>query len=333
MNFALILFVLTCVTFLFWVAERWKFLPERRRKAEDAARRFEADNREAIDRGDATVIDERNRLSERILRQPWWLEYTAGLFPVIAVVFLLRSFLFEPFRIPSGSMLPTLHIGDFILVNKFDYGIRLPVTNTKIIPVGSPERGDVVVFKYPMDTQVDYIKRVVGLPGDTVEYRDKVLYVNGVEQKQTGSRDFVDDSTMITLVGSSPGDFAQGKVLRLQRTGLRVHRPRRPLLHDGRQSRQQRRQPLLGVRARRRPGRPRRPDLGELRRHGSRGRLPLSGRFGPCDRVRPSPGTDSFEPAGRALASRRAAASHRTTNWRRRAHSRSDEPGSAPEIG
>lgn len=199
MNFALILFVLTCVTFLFWVAERWKFLPERRRKAEDAARRFEADNREAIDRGDATVIDERNRLSERILRQPWWLEYTAGLFPVIAVVFLLRSFLFEPFRIPSGSMLPTLHIGDFILVNKFDYGIRLPVTNTKIVPVGSPERGDVVVFKYPMDTQVDYIKRVVGLPGDTVEYRDKVLYVNGVEQKQTGSRDFVDDSTMITL--------------------------------------------------------------------------------------------------------------------------------------
>lgn len=199
MNFALILFVLTCVTFLFWVAERWKFLPERRRKAEDAARRFEADNREAIDRGDATVINERNRLSERILRQPWWLEYTAGLFPVIAVVFLLRSFLFEPFRIPSGSMLPTLHIGDFILVNKFDYGIRLPVTNTKIIPVGSPERGDVVVFKYPMDTQVDYIKRVVGLPGDTVEYRDKVLYVNGVEQKQTGSRDFVDDSTMITL--------------------------------------------------------------------------------------------------------------------------------------
>lgn len=199
MNFALILFVLTCVTFFFWVAERWKFLPERRRKAEDAARRFEADNREAIDRGDATVIDERNRLSERILRQPWWLEYTAGLFPVIAVVFLLRSFLFEPFRIPSGSMLPTLHIGDFILVNKFDYGIRLPVTNTKIIPVGSPERGDIVVFKYPMDTQVDYIKRVVGLPGDTVEYRDKVLYVNGVEQKQTGSRDFVDDSTMITL--------------------------------------------------------------------------------------------------------------------------------------
>lgn len=199
MNFALILFVLTCVTFLFWVAERWKFLPERRRRAEEAARRFEADNREAIDRGDATVIDERNRLSERILRQPWWLEYTAGLFPVIAIVFLLRSFLFEPFRIPSGSMLPTLHIGDFILVNKFDYGIRLPVTNTKIIPVGSPERGDVVVFKYPMDTQVDYIKRVVGLPGDTVEYRDKVLYVNGVEQKQTGSRDFVDDSTMITL--------------------------------------------------------------------------------------------------------------------------------------
>ena len=118
---------------------------------------------------------------------------------MIAVVFILRSFLYEPFRIPSGSMLPTLHVGDFILVNKFDYGIRLPVTNTKIIPLGSPERGDVAVFKYPMDTSVDYIKRVVGLPGDTVEYRNKVLYVNGVEQKQSGHTDFIDTQSLVTL--------------------------------------------------------------------------------------------------------------------------------------
>jgi len=115
------------------------------------------------------------------------------------IVFLLRSFLFEPFRIPSGSMLPTLHIGDFILVNKYDYGIRLPVLNTKVLEVGAPQKGDIIVFRYPMDESVDFIKRVVATPGDRVEYRDKVLYVNGVEQAQSRPRDFVDDSTMVTL--------------------------------------------------------------------------------------------------------------------------------------
>ncbi|MBP3438450.1 MAG: signal peptidase I [Sutterella sp.] len=199
MNFPLILLILTLVTGVFWVLEKKRFLPERKARAEEIAREFEADNREAIDRGEKSVIDERNDLYAKAVRQPWWLEYTAGLFPVIAIVFILRSFLFEPFRIPSGSMLPTLHVGDFILVNKFDYGIRLPVTNTKIIPLGTPERGDVVVFKYPMDESVDYIKRVVGLPGDTVEYRNKVLYINGVEQKQTGSTDFVDTHSLVTL--------------------------------------------------------------------------------------------------------------------------------------
>ncbi len=199
MNFPLILLILTLVTGVFWVMERKRFFPERKARADAAAKRFEADNREAIDRGEKSVIDARNDLYAREIRQPWWLEYTAGLFPVIAVVFILRSFLYEPFRIPSGSMLPTLHVGDFILVNKFDYGIRLPVTNTKVIPLGSPERGDVAVFKYPMDTSVDYIKRVVGLPGDTVEYRNKVLYVNGVEQKQSGHTDFIDTQSLVTL--------------------------------------------------------------------------------------------------------------------------------------
>ncbi len=199
MNFALILFVLTVVTAVFWVLDLKRFAPARRRAAEEAGKRFDAANREAIDRGEAAVLDERKRLTEKLLAQPWWLEYTAGLFPVILIVFLLRSFLFEPFRIPSGSMLPTLHIGDFILVNKFNYGIRLPVLNTKIIPVGSPKRGDVVVFKYPMDESVDYIKRVVGTPGDTVEYRDKVLFINGEEQIQVNPRDWVDENTLITL--------------------------------------------------------------------------------------------------------------------------------------
>ena len=118
---------------------------------------------------------------------------------MIAIVFLLRSFLFEPFRIPSGSMLPTLHVGDFILVNKYDYGLRLPVANTKVLEIGAPKRGDVIVFRYPVDTSIDYIKRVVGVPGDTVEYRNKVLYVNGVEQKLAAPRDFIDENTMVTL--------------------------------------------------------------------------------------------------------------------------------------
>ena len=199
MNFPLILLILTVVTGIFWVLERRSFLPARKARAEEAARRFEADNREAIDRGEKAVIDARNDLYAREIRQPWWLEYTAGLFPVIAIVFFVRSFLFEPFRIPSGSMLPTLHVGDFILVNKYEYGIRLPVTNWKIIPLGSPQRGDVVVFKYPMDESVDYIKRVVGVPGDTIEYRNKVVYVNGVEQKQAGHVDFIDTHSHVTL--------------------------------------------------------------------------------------------------------------------------------------
>ena len=197
MNFALILFVLTVVTGIFYVAERMKFLPERRAKAEEAVRRFEEDNREALERMEPSVVDARNDLRAKL--QPWWLEYTAGLFPVIAIVFLLRSFLFEPFRIPSGSMLPTLHVGDFILVNKYDYGLRLPVANTKVLEIGAPKRGDVIVFRYPVDTSIDYIKRVVGVPGDTVEYRNKVLYVNGVEQKLAAPRDFIDENTMVTL--------------------------------------------------------------------------------------------------------------------------------------
>lgn len=199
MNFALILFVLTVVTGIFYVAERMKFLPERRAKAEEAVRRFEEDNREALERMEPSVVDARNDLRAKLLRQPGWLEYTAGLFPVIAIVFLLRSFLFEPFRIPSGSMLPTLHVGDFILVNKYDYGLRLPVANTKVLEIGAPKRGDVIVFRYPVDTSIDYIKRVVGVPGDTVEYRNKVLYVNGVEQKLAAPRDFIDENTMVTL--------------------------------------------------------------------------------------------------------------------------------------
>lgn len=106
-------------------------------------------------------------------------EYARALFPVILIVFLLRSFVVEPFRIPSGSMLPGLHIGDFILVNKFKYGIRLPVINLKVFPTGSPGRGDVMVFRYPQNPKLNFIKRVIGLPGDRLSYKDKKLTING----------------------------------------------------------------------------------------------------------------------------------------------------------
>lgn len=116
---------------------------------------------------------------EKANKEPILAEYSRSFFPVILIVLLLRSFLVEPFRIPSGSMIPTLLVGDFILVNKFSYGIRLPVIEKKIIAIGEPKRGDVVVFRFPRDPSVDYIKRVIGLPGDRIEYRNKMLFVNG----------------------------------------------------------------------------------------------------------------------------------------------------------
>jgi signal peptidase I len=111
--------------------------------------------------------------------EPWWVEYPKSFFPVILIVFVLRSFLVEPFKIPSGSMIPTLLIGDFILVNKYTYGIRLPVANVKVLDIGSPKRGDVMVFRYPENPSVDFIKRVVAVPGDRITYRDKQLEING----------------------------------------------------------------------------------------------------------------------------------------------------------
>jgi len=117
--------------------------------------------------------------------EPILVEYSKSFFPIIFAVLILRSFLVEPFRIPSGSMMPTLLVGDFILVNKFSYGIRLPAINKKIIDIDTPKRGDVFVFRYPRNPRMDYIKRAVGVPGDVLEYKDKVLYVNGAPQELT----------------------------------------------------------------------------------------------------------------------------------------------------
>lgn len=121
----------------------------------------------------------RRTTAKKTENEPWFVEYARSFFPVLLIVLLLRSFIAEPFRIPSSSMLPTLEVGDFILVNKFAYGIRLPVSHTQIVPVGEPERGDVIVFRYPKNPEVDYIKRVIGVPGDTIEWNNKSLRING----------------------------------------------------------------------------------------------------------------------------------------------------------
>src|SRR5512139_2597974 len=160
MNFALILFVLLVITGVLYAVDVLKF---KKLRAKDS-------------------------------KEPLWVEWGASFFPVILIVFVLRSFLFEPFKIPSGSMIPTLQVGDFILVNKFIYGIRLPVINKKIISINDPQRGDVMVFRYPEDPSLDYIKRVVGLPGDVLAYKNKRLHVNGqpVPVREDGTYNYVE---------------------------------------------------------------------------------------------------------------------------------------------
>jgi signal peptidase I len=195
-NFALLLLIATVVTGMYWLADRFFFLPQRQKavaqlEAETAQRRADL-AKMGIDKVDTDIRESR----EKLLMQPWWLDWTAGLFPVIVVVFVLRSFLFEPFKIPSGSMIPTLHIGDLILVNKFHYGIRLPVANTKLTEGTPVQRGDVMVFRYPPKPSVDYIKRVVGLPGDEVAYLNKSLTINGKPVPTQVLPEFFDESTM-----------------------------------------------------------------------------------------------------------------------------------------
>jgi len=180
-NFALLLLVAVVVSGVYWVLEKRVFLPQRRQHAATLQKQMQSDT-------DASVV-------KATLRQPWWLEWTAGMFPVLLAVFLLRSFVAEPFRIPSGSMIPTLRVGDLILVNKFHYGIRLPVANTLLVANHQPQRGDVMVFRYPPEPTMDYIKRVVGLPGDVVSYQDKELRINGQLIVREPLEDFYDSDT------------------------------------------------------------------------------------------------------------------------------------------
>jgi signal peptidase I len=196
-NFALLLFMATLVTGLYWLAERFVFLPRRRAAAQVLQGQLDQRRSELAAQG-ITRVDESDAAAtrERMLAQPWWLDWTAGLFPVILIVFLLRSFVFEPFKIPSGSMIPTLLIGDLILVNKFTYGLKAPVINKRLTAGNPVQRGDVVVFRYPPKPSVDYIKRVVGLPGDEVAYINKRISINGQPMAQTPTSDFFDESSM-----------------------------------------------------------------------------------------------------------------------------------------
>ncbi|MCH7370279.1 signal peptidase I [Aeromonas sp. MR16] len=171
-TFSLILAIVTVLTGIIWTVD--KLVWSKQRAAKIAAARANA----------GPNVDEKTLAS--VAPMPVWIEQTGGVFPVIALVLILRSFIFEPFQIPSGSMMPTLLVGDFILVEKFAYGLKDPVTNTQFLETGKPVRGDVVVFKYPLDTRVDYIKRVVGMPGDRVIYRNKELMIRPKCEEQAG---------------------------------------------------------------------------------------------------------------------------------------------------
>jgi signal peptidase I len=183
-NFALILFLLVCVTGIAWALDKW--------------------------------VWSKSRAKDELA--PSHIDVPVSVFPVFLIVFLLRSFIAEPFRIPSSSMRPTLEVGDFILVNKFAYGIRLPIVDKKVIDLGSPKRGDVVVFRYPVNPSDDYIKRVVGVPGDTVTYKNKQLSINNVPAAQIpvgpysyvaeDQRQFVTHDRVTEKLGDTPHDIA-----------------------------------------------------------------------------------------------------------------------------
>ncbi|WAJ72410.1 signal peptidase I [Catenovulum adriaticum] len=191
--FSVLLFVLTLSTGLIWLIDAKVWAPKRKQKLA------------AVQAKSSVELDQKTQ--DSMLQQNSVAEFSQSVFPVIAFVFVLRSFLYEPFQIPSGSMMPTLLVGDFILVEKFDYGIRNPIANNILIDTNLPERGDVAVFKYPEDIRLDYIKRIVGLPGDRIIYRNKYLYVLPACGENTECTDQFQEMKK-TLVNK--GEFTQG---------------------------------------------------------------------------------------------------------------------------
>jgi signal peptidase I len=200
MTFALILFVLSVITGIAWMLNQFLLAPRRAAAARLALAEFDARMKKELTVNEGAVLAERAAFEDKLNTPPAWVDYCASFFPVLLAVFLLRSFVAEPFRIPSSSMRPTLAVGDYILVNKFAYGLRLPIIEKKIFPLGSPRHGDVVVFRYPLEPSEDYIKRVVGLPGDTVVYRDRKLTVNGqpLPQERDGTYSWIENQRFIT---------------------------------------------------------------------------------------------------------------------------------------
>ncbi|WP_148861939.1 signal peptidase I [Marinobacter fonticola] len=188
-DFPLILVTLTFATGLIWLGDRLFLRARREARFSESSSAAAGMPSEAAEEKDEP-------------KEPYLVDLSRSFFPVLAIVLVLRSFLVEPFQIPSGSMLPTLEVGDFILVNKFAYGLRLPVAGTKVVEIGDPQRGDVMVFKYPKDGQTNYIKRVIGLPGDTVTYRDHTLFINGEEVPT----DFVATLPPVQLFEENLGD-------------------------------------------------------------------------------------------------------------------------------
>ncbi|MEO6697813.1 MAG: signal peptidase I [Paraperlucidibaca sp.] len=180
-DFSLVLTLAVLISGVLWAFDALLLKPGRRE-------RLVAAEQQAANGGQSLPVE----AATHIMREPWLFETAHGFFPVLAVVWVLRSFIAEPFTIPSGSMIPTLQVGDYVLVNKFAYGLRLPVLGTEILPVAEPKRGDVMVFRFPAQPSINYIKRVIGLPGDHLESRNEVLFINGVEASRELQKPLLD---------------------------------------------------------------------------------------------------------------------------------------------
>ena len=177
MNFELLLVSLTAISGLIWLIDFFVFKSTRRHLLERT--------------------DDDNQKKQSIV-----VEQAISFFPIFLIVLVLRSFIFEPFRIPSASMMPTLLIGDFILVNKYEYGLRLPIIHKKIVDINIPKKGDVVVFRYPENPKIPYIKRIIGLPGDKITYYNKTLYINDILAEQTTSGEYSAYGSGLMMIGS-----------------------------------------------------------------------------------------------------------------------------------
>jgi len=224
-TFSLILVIVTLVTGVVWALEKWVWAKKRQEKQGQT----EAQTVQGLD----------VPIHAQAVAQPWWVENSVSIFPVIAFVLVLRSFVYEPFQIPSGSMMPTLLVGDFILVEKYAYGLKDPVWRTQLVETGKPERGDIVVFKYPPQPNIDYIKRVVGMPGDTVRYNARKELCVQSPGEQTC------ELVAMTNVEESP--FVQGGIPLIQMDEQLGEQKHQILVHPLARDQRERYQPRSGV--------------------------------------------------------------------------------------